>query len=278
MSAQVTWIVHYDSTAPGAIAARPDRAPDHDGWYNHAVGIHWSGSDGLAGIASCSSLTYGGPETAGGTLSGRCTDLAGNASRPVPFALSYDEDAPALTALSLKGLDDAVALRWRATGASELQITRSTGSASGNSRDVYSGTGSSFTDRKVENYVRYRYTLTAEDPAGNTVQRTASVMPLPVLYAPRDDAHVRVHARPLFAWKPAKRARYYNFQLWVDGHQAGSWWPTRAGLRLPARWSYNGKARRLERGTYTWYVWPGRGARKLGRYGALLGKSSFVVG
>jgi hypothetical protein len=47
---------------------------------------------------------------------------------------------------------------------------------------------------------------------------------------------------------------------------------------LPARWSYNGKARRLERGTYTWYVWPGRGARKLGRYGALLGKSSFVVG
>jgi hypothetical protein len=278
MSASVSWVVHYDSTAPGAIAAKPDRAPDHDGWYNHAVGIHWSGSDGLAGIASCSSLTYAGPGTAGGTLSGRCTDLAGNPSRPLPFGLSYDEDAPSLVALSLKGLDDAVALRWRATGASELKVTRSTGSSDTNSRDVYSGTGSTFTDRSVKNYVRYRYTLTAEDPAGNTVRRTASVMPLPVLYAPRGGAHLRVHARPLFAWKPAKRARYYNFQLWVDGHQAGSWWPSRARLRLPARWSYNGEPQRLERGTYTWYVWPGRGPRRLGRYGALLGKSSFVVG
>ena len=31
-------------------------------------------------------------------------------------------------------------------------------------------------------------------------------------------------------------------------------------------------------GTYTWYVWPGRGPRRAGRYGPLLGKSTFVVG
>ena len=268
----------YDATAPGGLGVTPARPPDHDGWYNHPLAIRWFASDVLAGIASCTSLTYGGPDATGGRLSGVCTDRAGNRSATLPFALLYDEDAPSLAAVSLKGLDDAVALRWRATGASELQITRSTGSGSTNSRDVYSGTGSAFTDRNVENYVRYRYTLAAEDPAGNTVQRTASVMPLPVLYAPRRGAHLRVHARPLFAWKPAKRARYYNFQLWVDGHQAGSWWPARTRLRLPTRWSHNGEARRLERGTYTWYVWPGRGPRKLGRYGALLGKSSFVVG
>jgi hypothetical protein len=125
--------------------------------------------------------------------------------------------------------------------------------------------------------VRYRYTLTAEDPAGNTVQRTASVMPLPVLYAPRGGAHLRVHARPLFAWKPAKNARYYNFQLWVDGHQAGSWWPARARLRLPARWSYN--ARRTARARHVHVVRvAGSRPAELGRYGALLGKSSFVVG
>jgi hypothetical protein len=278
MSAPVTWIVHYDSTAPGAIAAKPDRAPDHHGWYNQAVGIHWSGSDGLAGIASCSSLTYAGPEIAGGTVSGRCTDLAGNASRPVPFALSYDSTPPTLRALSLEGLDGLVRLRWKIAGADQLRLARSPGMKRGSSSEIYAGDGSSFADRRVKNYVRYRYTLAAEDSAGNTVQRTASVMPLPVLYAPRGGAHLRVHARPLFAWKPAKRAHYYNFQLWVDGHQAGSWWPTRARLRLPARWSQNGKAQRLARGTYTWYVWPGRGPRKLGRYGALLGKSSFVVG
>jgi hypothetical protein len=278
MSAPASWVVHYDSTAPGAIAAKPDRTPDHDGWYNHAVGIHWSGSDGLAGIASCSSLTYAGPETTGGALSGRCTDLAGNASRPVPYALSYDSTPPTLAALSLEGLDGLVRVRWKTAGADQLLLARSPGMKRGSSSEIYAGDGSSFADRRVENYVRYRYTLTAEDIAGNTVQRTASVMPLPVLYAPRGGTHLRVHARPSFAWKPAKRARYYNFQLWVDGHQAGSWWPARARLRLPARWSYKAKAHRLERGTYTWYVWPGRGPRKLGRYGALLGKSSFAVG
>jgi len=276
MSAPVTWVVHYDSTAPGAIAAKADRAPDHDGWYNQPVGIRWSGSDGLAGIASCSSLTYAGPS--GGTLSGRCTDLAGNASPPVPFVLSYDATPPTLAALSLKALDDLVRLSWKVAGADQLRLVRSPGTKRRSSSEIYAGDGGTFTDRNVENYVRYRYTLTAEDPAGNTVQRTASVMPLPVLYAPRGGAHLRVHARPLFAWKPAKRARYYNFQLWVDGHQAGSWWPARPRLRLPARWSYNREARRLERGTYTWYVWPGRGPRRLGRYGALLGQSSFVVG
>ena len=186
-----TFRFHYDATAPGGLGVAPARPPDHDGWYNHPLAIRWFASDVLAGIASCTSLTYGGPDETGGRLTGVCADRAGNRSATLPFALRYDEDAPSLAALSLKGLDDAVALRWRATGASELQITRSTGSGSTSSRDVYSGTGSAFTDRNVENYVRYRYTLTAEDPAGNTVQRTASVMPLPVLYAPRGGAHLR---------------------------------------------------------------------------------------
>jgi hypothetical protein len=277
-SAPSTFRFRYDATAPGGLGVAPARPPDHDGWYNHPLAIRWLASDLLAGIASCTSLTYGGPDQTGGRLSGACTDRAGNRSTTLPFALRYDEEAPALTALSLKGLDDAVALRWRATGASEVQITRSAGSGNTATSDVYSGTGSAFTDRKVENYVRYRYTLSAEDPAGNTGRRTASVTPLPILYAPREGAHLRVHARPLFAWKPARKARYYNFQLWVDGRQIGSWWPARARLRLPARWSHDGERQRLERGTYTWYVWPGRGSRKLGRYGALLGKSSFGVG
>jgi len=268
----------YDGSAPTAVGVTPARPPDHDGWYNHPLAIRWYATDSLAGIASCTSLTYGAPDETGGRLLGGCSDRAGNHSIPLPFALRYDQAAPALTALTLKSLDEAVALRWRTAGASELQITRTAGSGSAAPKDVYSGTGTAFTDRNVVNYVRYRYTLTAEDQAGNMVTRTASVTPLPVLYAPRPGGHVGVHARPVFSWKPARKARYYNLQLWVDGHQAGSWWPMQARLRLPSRWNFDGQSHRLERGTYTWYVWPGRGARKLGRYGALLGKSTFVVG
>jgi hypothetical protein len=276
-SAPSTFRFRFDSTAPGGVAVIPARPPDHDGWYNHPLPIRWFASDLLAGIASCTSLTYGAPDETGGRLVGGCTDRAGNRSVSLPFALRYDEEPPAFTSLKLQGLDGAVAARWRATGASHILITRSPWTGTAAKSDVYSGGGSAFSDRKVENYVRYRYTLTASDPAGNVVQRNAYATPLPVLYAPRPGARLGVHARPVFAWRPAKKARYYNFQLWVDGRRAGSWWPTRARLRLPSRWSLDGETQRLEPGTYTWYVWPGRGARKLGRYGALLGKSTFVV-
>jgi hypothetical protein len=54
-------------------------------------------------------------------------------------------------------------------------------------------------------------------------------------------------------------------------------WPRSARFRLPGSWRYLGKKQSLGPGTYTWYVWPGLGARSLSRYGKLLGSSTFVV-
>jgi hypothetical protein len=277
-SASSPFRFRYDATAPAAVGVAPARPPDHGGWYNHPLAIRWFATDLLAGIASCTSLIYGAPDETGGRLVGGCTDQAGNKSASLPFALRYDEEPPAFRSLKLQGLDHAVAARWRVTGASNVLITRTPGTGKAATSDVYSGARSAFSDRRVENYVRYRYTLTASDPAGNEMQRTAYATPLPVLYAPRPGARLGAHARPLFGWRAAKKARYYNFQLWLDGRRIGSWWPTRARLRLPSRWSLDGQTQRLEPGGYTWYVWPGRGPRKLGRYGALLGKSTLVVG
>jgi hypothetical protein len=268
----------FDSTAPNGVGVAPARPPDHDGWYNHPLAIRWFAADALAGIGSCTSVTYGSPGATGGRLLGACSDRAGNRSATQPFTLRYDEAPPSLKAFSLKALDKVVALRWRVTGATELRLTRSTNTGAAAPTDVYSGTGSTFADRKVKNYVRYEYTLAASDPAGNTVQRSGFATPLPVLYAPRPGAHLGVNSSPLFAWKAAKKARYYNVQLWLQGRKVGSWWPGRARLRLRSRWQMNGEPERLRPGAYTWYVWPGRGARRLGRYGSLLGKSTFVVG
>jgi hypothetical protein len=61
-----TFHFHYDATAPGGLGVAPARPPDHDGWYNHPLAIRWFASDVLAGIASCTSLTYGGPDETGG--------------------------------------------------------------------------------------------------------------------------------------------------------------------------------------------------------------------
>ena len=64
-----------DVQSPTATVA-PARGPDSNGWYNHPVASALSASS-FSGIASCSSTTYAGPNTAGATVSGTCTDNAG---------------------------------------------------------------------------------------------------------------------------------------------------------------------------------------------------------
>jgi hypothetical protein len=89
---------------------------------------------------------------------------------------------------------------------------------------------------------------------------------------------VNARATVLFAWLPAARASYYNLQLWHDGRIVAAAWPAAPSYRLRSPWRFRGRSHRLERGLYTWYVWPGLGNRRLGHYGRMLGKSTFVVG
>ena len=53
--------IKRDATPPSATAITAQRAPDANGWYNHAVGVTVSGTDATSGVASCSSVTYSGP-------------------------------------------------------------------------------------------------------------------------------------------------------------------------------------------------------------------------
>ena len=91
----------YDETAPTA-STTLDRGPDHNGWYNAAVAYTTTGTDATSGIASCTSGTYAGPDGSGLTVSGTCTDNAGNASAAAASAaFKYDNTAPsAATALN----------------------------------------------------------------------------------------------------------------------------------------------------------------------------------
>ena len=42
----------YDDSAP-TVTVTPDRVPDHNGWYNHAVIFDTDGTDATSGIAAC---------------------------------------------------------------------------------------------------------------------------------------------------------------------------------------------------------------------------------
>jgi hypothetical protein len=87
--------IKRDATAPTNVSGSPDRAPDSNGWYNASVGFTFSGTDATSGIAGCSSPTYGGPDGAGVTVSGSCSDNAGNQSVAINSApIDYDATNP----------------------------------------------------------------------------------------------------------------------------------------------------------------------------------------
>jgi hypothetical protein len=92
--------IKVDRTPPAVTGGSPARAADSNGWYDHAVGIVFSGADLTSGIDSCTSTTYDGPDSAAASLSGTCTDKAGNVSPAFAYGLKYDATAPTLTGVS----------------------------------------------------------------------------------------------------------------------------------------------------------------------------------
>jgi hypothetical protein len=92
--------LHVDMTPPAVTGGSPARAADSNGWYDHAVGIVFTGADLTSGIHSCTSTTYDGPDSRAASLSGTCTDEAGNVSPPFAYGLKYDATAPTSTGVS----------------------------------------------------------------------------------------------------------------------------------------------------------------------------------
>jgi large repetitive protein len=98
--------ISYDGTGP-QVNVEPTRGPDANGWYNHPVDVSFSGSDLVAGLASCASPgSYNGPDTGFGVVSGTCVDQAGNVGVR-EFALQYDATPPQVTGVQPERAPDA---------------------------------------------------------------------------------------------------------------------------------------------------------------------------
>jgi hypothetical protein len=275
-TANASFGIRYDSTPPAVTGATPDRPPDANGWYNHPVKITFAGTDATSGIAACDAVTYGGPQSSDHSVTGVCHDNAGNTSAPGTFALKYDSTPPTLKAVTATPLDKGAKLSWKVSAdAVDVQIMRAGASATKPVK-VYDGKRiTTWTDKKLRNGRRYRFTVSATDVAGNTVGRTVAVRPQAALFAPRHNAVV--HGRPMLRWRSVKKASYYNVQLWFRGKKVLTTWPARPRFRIPARWSYLGRSYSFLPGRYVWYVWPGIGPRSKHRFGPLIGKSTFRV-
>jgi hypothetical protein len=267
-----TRLIKVDATPP-AVTARASRSPDSNGWYNHAVGIAFSGTDGMSGVAGCSAKTYAGPDNARAVVSGTCTDRAGNTAGG-SMALAYDSTPPQLKKLRAKQGVHAVTFRWQVSAdTQQVVVTRTPGKKRGTSSPVYAGKASSFRDKGLRVGTHYHYTVSVFDAAANKVSRTVRITGTGRLFAPAPGASVK--GAPRLQWAAVRGASYYNVQL-VRGGRIFSAWPRGTSLKLPRSWVYHGQRYRLHRGVYRWYVWPGFGTQSANKYGRLVGRSSFL--
>ena len=248
--------LRYDATGP-IVAATPARAPDANGWYNHALTVSFSGTDATSGIEACAQATYSGPDSANASVSGTCNDRAGNAT-PAGFLLKYDATAPAIGMLVAKPGKRSVELLWRVSSdAVSVELARAPGT-DGAESVIYQGATSatSHLDQGLKAGRTYRYRLTAADEAANRATRTVDFVARGALLFPAPGE--RVSKPPLLVWTPVKGARYYNVIL-MRGRRVFSAWPVRARLQLRRTWTYRGSRYKLRPGLYRWFVWPGRG-------------------
>jgi hypothetical protein len=275
MSAVETFSLGYDATAP-QVAAAPARPPDANGWYNHPLTVGFGGADATSGVEGCTQTTYSGPDSATAFVGGSCRDRAGNQGT-AGVVIEYDATAPAITLLVPKAGERSAELIWRTTpDAQSVELLRSPGVNGEAESVVFRGasTATSYLDTGLRAGRTYHYRLRAADEAANQASKTLGFVARGALLYPAPGEHV--HKPPLLVWTAERGASYYNVIL-VRGRRVFSAWPVQARLKLPQAWTYHGRRYKLRPGTYRWYVWPGKGKLAAGRYGKLLGASSFVV-
>jgi hypothetical protein len=271
----VTVHIHRDATPP-LVTATPSRAADSNGWYNRALTVTFSGTDATSQIASCTQPTYAGPDSPNTSVSGSCSDNAGNQTA-ASYALKYDATPPTVTSFRVAPGNRKAKLDWNVKDASSIQVVRTPGLKGVAQSVVFSGQGSTkgFSDRKLHPGRQYQYSLTATDVAANQSAKARAFLARGALLFPAPSAQVT--KAPLLVWAPTRGASYYNVIL-TRGRRVLSAWPVHARLQLPRAWKYRGRRYKLRPGTYSWFVWPGYGSLSAGRYGKMLGGSTFKFG
>lgn len=268
-----TKVLKVDKTVPTAVGGAPTRGPDANGWYNHPVGVTFSGADATSGLASCSSSGYGGPDNPAVVVAGTCIDTAGNVATAT-VSLKYDATPPSLLTVTSKTGNRTADVSWRmSSDTAVVEVFRAPGLNGQGETAVYRGTATGLHDKALVPGRKYEYRVAAVDQASNRAESKVVITATGALLSPLPGAVVA--ARPMLSWAPAKRASYYNVLL-IRGRKIFSAWPARTSFRLPRTWTYKGRHYKLRPGVYRWYVWPGFGRITAGRYGRLLGGSTFV--
>jgi hypothetical protein len=253
--------VRIDKTPP-AVSGSLDRPPDLDGWHRTPVSASFSGSDARSSIFSCTApVTYTGPDSASGQVTGSCRDRAGNeSSTSVP--VKYDATAPVVTKLVPGRRPDKYGWFGRLVRFTVHGDDATSGIASCDA-PLYAGPNSATAS----------VSGTCRDRAGNVSAAGAVTFKYSSpLLSPASGRNVK--APVLLTWIKVERARFYNLQVWKGRQKILSAWPRGTSFKVRRTWRYAGRRYALRPGErYRWYVWPRIGSG----YGPMVGRSFFDV-
>lgn len=287
------WIV--DTVPPETTIASTPSATSTDPsasftFSSSEAGSTFACSLDAAGFSSCSApQSYAGLGDGAHTFRVAAVDAAGN-SDPSPASYSWqivgvgpatiDRTPPGnVTRLRRRVGYRRLGLAWKPPSDSDfdhVQVLVGTSPKSQPRTVVYKGRGDTYTNTRFKNGLYYRYAVVSYDHAMNASRGvTLIVPPSALLRAPPAGRVVR--RPPLLEWSAISKATYYNVQLYYGTKKVLSAWPNTERLAVRRRWVYAGRRFALKDGLYTWYVWPAFGSRSAGRYGQLLGQSTFAV-
>ncbi len=270
-----TSTIKIDADPPTGVSGAPARAPDANGWYNHLVGLTWGGSDVTSGIASCTSSSYSGPDSATASVTGTCQDKAGNVAS-ASFALKYDATPPALSKVGVTSRAASDLVRWSSSSPSDNAVVQRWARGSSEEPVVYRGAADRFLDTKIQVGLEYVYAIQTTDQAGNASKRI-TVAGLPKVLTLKKMSYIpRAAPNPILRWQRMRGASYYHVQLFRGSRRILAAWPSTRQLSLPTSWSWAGHRYKLAPGKYRWYAWAGIGRRSFARYNRI-GSARFIV-
>jgi large repetitive protein len=232
------------------------------------------------------------------TASAKLTVLAKPApgTTPPPLPPPADNKPPANVGnLVAKGGDARASFKWTNPSDADFdhtEIIRTTSlsfKAAGTGTVVYSGKATTFTDKGLQNGIEYRYVIASVDKNANKSAGVAIVV-VPkkaFLKTPADGARLKQIPKQ-FVWLADPKAAYYNLQLYAGGtllfkstaadpKKILSTWTITPVFVFKSPWKWEGRTYKMAKGVYTWYVWPGYGAREAAKYGALMGTATFQL-
>jgi hypothetical protein len=148
--------LNIDKTAP-TINGSADRGANSFGWYNNDVTVSFNANDTLSGVASYTQPVTFKTEGLNQSVTGTATDIADNSKSTIVSGINIDRTAPVI-----EGFEDGAKImlnkvvNWKATD---------------NLSGIAIGEGGTLDTSKIGTY-----RITTTDKAGNTVEKTYSVV------------------------------------------------------------------------------------------------------